>query len=101
MHVANHLESDYILIKVSWTFTCFYLYFYSLGTRSQSILQRGGDDDRSESFAGSDEYKNLMESEARELFRSSQNSLFQEERMEVRVGTHQRRIEYADIEINQ
>jgi hypothetical protein len=41
------------------------------------------------SLSGSEEYKKIRDIEARELFRSSQNTLFQEERMEVEnISSH-------------
>lgn len=39
------------------------------------------------SLSGSEEYKKVRDMEARELFRSSQNTLFQEERMEVQSAS--------------
>jgi hypothetical protein len=55
------------------------------------LRQRNGDMNRSMSMSlsGSEEYKKIRDMEARELFRSSQNTLFQEERMEVQnVSSH-------------
>ena len=41
--------------------------------------------DGSVSLSGSEEYRLIRDSEARELFKSSQNTLFQEEKLEVHL----------------
>ena len=60
-----------------------------LAPRNRLLRQRNGDMDRSMSMSlsGSEEYKKVRDMEARELFRSSQNTLFQEERMEVQSAS--------------
>ena len=46
-------------------------------------MQRDGIIDGSVSMSDSEEFRLIRDSEARQLFKSSQNTLFQEERIEV------------------